>query len=151
MSLSTVSIAKEIQYNKLPILHESKFAHYYFDKENKLLYRIFKDTSRMKKEDYKMESQTELKICLENQVEALVLGTTNFDFPISPDLQEWTNKEIFSKHQLLKTCAVLTSQDLIGKLSLNQVFDKREATNISFLIKFFDSIQEATSWAITNK
>lgn len=140
---------REEQANKTPIIHESEFAYYRYDKESKLLFHIFKKnaTSRMKKEDYKKESKIELKLCLQNQVSALVLDTSNFDFPISPDLQKWTNETIFSKQNSIQKCAIISSQDLIGRLSLNQVFDKREATFISFQTSFFDSLQEATSWA----
>lgn len=135
----------EEEIRKLPFIYESKFAIFLFDKEDKILFYFYKKTgtSRMKKEDYQEELKEVLKICLESKAIFFVADTMEFDFPITPALQTWTNHNIFAKHRYLRKCAILTSQNLIGRLALSQTFDTREATSLRFAVQSFDNIQEA--------
>lgn len=132
----------------LPIIRESKFAFFYFDELEKALFYFYKQTGtkRMRKDDYKEELKVVLEVCLESQATSLVADTMSFDFPITPELQTWTNNNIFAKHLYLEKCAMVTSQDLIGRLALSQTFDKSEALAIRFDAQFFASFQEAIEW-----
>lgn len=133
---------------KLPILFESKFSFFQFDERQKILLQVYKSQmiSRMKDEDYKKEVQVVKKLCVESQALYFIADTSEYDFPIRPALQTWTNENIFSNHQFLKKCALITSKDLIGNLGLKQTFDRTEATNLSFQVEFFDDFQAAFNW-----
>lgn len=135
---------------ELSILHESRFAFLYFHKEDSIIFHVYKDKSTidMTNEDYKTELTAVINVCLETKATSLVANTQNFQFGITPELQEWTDKNVFAKHKYLKKCAVLVSEDLIGQLGLEQVLDKNDEdiNSISFATKFFSNIEEALVW-----
>lgn len=139
---------KLMAIKSFPVLSESVFSTLHYSKKDKILYYSPKEEKiiQMMSEDYQEECKKIAEVCTQNRPIALLLNTTNFNFPIAPELQTWTNETIFSKKSSLKKCAVLRSSNFIGDLSLEQTFDKNEATFLSFQVQFFGSIASAIHW-----
>lgn len=135
----------------LALLNESTYAYISYDETKQVIFHEYKEntTADMKEDDYKTELSTFLEKCLETRAKSVVGLTQNFEFAISPELQEWTDKNIFAGHKFLKKCAVLVSEDLIAQLGLEQVLDEDDDSlvSIAFETKFFSKFDDALSWA----
>lgn len=71
-------------------------------------------------------------------------NTQNYHVPIPPDIQEWHDQIIIPKYIELgikKIAFVVSEEDLITFLSLEQTFEEKQAKEIT--TQFFDSPEKA--------
>lgn len=79
-------------------------------------------------------------------VKALIVDTRNFDLPISPDIQDWYNREIGPRYIKagIKKMAFLLPKELVPRLSIAQTIAEKEAH--SQITRYFDSFETAIDW-----
>ncbi len=129
------------------LVSETDISWQYIDPIHKTLYQIYKDgkTENMSDEDYKTELFLILKNLVENNIYALISDTRNFKYTITIEMQTWVIENIFGKNNILKKCAILTSEDFYAQLSLEQVLE--DGNKDVFVNRFFDDVHEAIDWA----
>lgn len=131
-----------------------------FDKEqNKgLLHFIwFESSEQMQDEDYKQTMSLYLERYNEKVPENLeflpaLIDTRKFLFGIIPELQEWTNTEIYPYFKINSSkskVAFLASEDFIAQLSLEQTTDE-EYSQEAMNIRHFAHEKEALKWLKEN-
>ena len=79
----------------------------------------------------------------------LMLGDmVDFQFIITPDIQEWINKNLFKVYKEVgfQKMALLLSKEYVPKLSIQQAIDE-DSTN-AFKIQYFDNREEALTWLL---
>ncbi len=77
-----------------------------------------------------------------------LLDIVDFDYTISPALQEWTNEVIFPKYiqaGFVKGACVM-SKDIFAQFSFEQTME--EKTGQIFTMKYFDDFETAKDWLI---
>lgn len=131
--------------------YKSKFLSIeYFDAEKLTVMTWFRETETMSEKEFKQELFAYLEIVRKFSPNCLLSDTRNMFFPTDPELQEWTNKNIFSPCLELgvKKVAYVMSTDIIAQLSIEQVMG--ESFGAKFSSKFFDNMEEAKDWLRTN-
>lgn len=86
-----------------------------------------------------------------DQINKVLIDARNFEYPISPDLQNWHNQQVFARVKagsFIKT-ALVTSKDTLVQISMEQTFDDAEEI-VGREFKLFEKITEASQW-LTDK
>jgi hypothetical protein len=104
------------------------------------------DTEYMSEQKFKEEVEKIAEVAEKYKVEKFHDNTTNFLFPISPELQTWVNESIFTRFIAagLKKYALIVSKEMIAQLSIEQTMEEDNASN--FQVKYFDSPEKASEW-----
>lgn len=104
------------------------------------------DTEYMSEQKFKEEVEKIAEVAEKYKVEKFHDNTTNFLFPISPELQTWVNESIFTRFIAagLKKYALIVSKEMIAQLSIEQTMEEENASN--FQVKYFDSPEKASEW-----
>ncbi|WP_299466124.1 hypothetical protein [uncultured Microscilla sp.] len=121
-----------------------------YDEELKLYSLVWHKTSEyMEEHEYKMLMQADRDAMLKNydQLSFILIDLTERLDTMSPELQEWSTKNIssyiFDKYEVLKV-AIVNSRDFSTQFSLEQAI---EEDNISEdLTRYFDKKEEAEAW-----
>ncbi len=130
-------------------VYKSKYLQVAYHREYQLVEMTWLPaTQTMNKEDYKHESLNCLDVTLQFSPSKIINNATDLYFPISPELQEWTNQNIFplSLEKGLTRAAFVVSKEIISQLSIEQIME--EDIGQKFISKYFDSISEAKEWII---
>lgn len=124
-------------------IFEDKFQIINYYPNNSIFACIWQNTDEMKDDDYKNGLRKQVELVEKYKVKKELFDTTNFTFPITPDLQEWTDNEIYTKkHELgVKQFALVVTSEMLAQLSLEQALEEGKAH--LFNPKFFDSRDEA--------
>lgn len=142
-------------------IFENKFAKCFVEldeeqKEGVLFFTWFENTEQMQDEDYKNTMMLYLEMynkCIP-QYEKLrrlpsLIDTRKFLFGIIPELQEWTNTEIYPYFELgnmqESKVAFLASEDFIAQLGLEQTTDE-DYSQKAMNIRHFATEKEAMTW-----
>lgn len=128
-------------------VYNSEFQTIYYHADLDLLEAVWKPACEdMSDDDYKNELRKQVELVKKHNVKRELFDTKNFGFPITPDLQEWTDKEIYSaKGELgVNQFALVMSEEEISQLSLEQAMEEGQA--YVFQPKFFTSSEEAKAW-----
>lgn len=104
------------------------------------------DTEYMSEQKFKEEVEKIAEVAEKYKVEKFHDNTTNFLFPISPELQTWVNESIFTRFIAagLRKYALIVSKEMIAQLSIEQTMEEDNASN--FQVKYFDSPEKASEW-----
>ena len=72
--------------------------------------------------------------------------TTNFFYPITPELQKWVDTEIFPRFIKagLMRYALVISKEAIAQMSIEQTMEESQAQQFS--VQYFDNEQKAKDW-----
>jgi len=89
-----------------------------------------------------------LEMTLKHLPKGILLDNRELEFPIHPDTQAWSNKEILMP---LIQCGVTTgayveSADFIAQLSVEQTFETKIGEH--FKVRFFENYEEAFAWLL---
>lgn len=76
----------------------------------------------------------------------LLVDTTNSQFAISPDLQEWTAQVIAPLTASLKRMAFVMSPDIFSQVSLEQMMDETGIADKYEKPRYFENVEEAKTW-----
>lgn len=108
------------------------------------------ESKNMGEEDYKIELRKQVELVKQYGIKRELFDTKNFAFAITPELQAWTDEEIYSaKHELgVVQFALVVSEEMISQLSLEQAMEEGKAHE--FKPRFFTSAQEAKEWFKNN-
>lgn len=77
----------------------------------------------------------------------ILIDTRKFDFPISPEIQGWYDKEIVPLHvdAGITKMAFLLPEEFVSKLSISQTMEEKQVQNLQET-QYFGSMEEAESW-----
>lgn len=76
----------------------------------------------------------------------LLVDTTNSQFSITPDLQEWTAQVIAPLTISLKRMAFVLSPDIFSQVSLQQMMDEKGIVDKYEKPRYFENVDEAKAW-----
>lgn len=131
--------------------NESKYLEAFYDVDLEMVELYWKESSEHM-EDH--EYQTLTKELLNNvngrKISNQLLDNRQFLFSMSPALQEWSEKEISSKMFAQNPevrVAVLTSQDFITQLSIEQAIEE-DNNSSDENVRYFEDEQEAKEWLL---
>lgn len=82
---------------------------------------------------------------------AILSDNRDFQFSITPDLQEWTNQEIFPVllGKGVRRFALLVSPNLFSQISVEQLMEENVALN--FTKRYFERREEALIWLLAKE
>jgi len=127
--------------------HQSEYQNIIFDEKNHFL-EIFWGKTDFSEQTYKDEVIWQLDFILRYKPKSLLIDTQKFFFTISPDVQDWSNREVLPKVLAtdVKRIALLISSDLFAQVSIEQQMeDNPEALN---LIRYFENYEQARRWCL---
>ena len=119
----------------------------YFIDDNFLLVKRV-DTENKDNEYYK-EQILEWKSIIEKfKPERQLIDYTDYTFPITPELQKFTNENLLEDSYKigLKKVAFLISHNLFVQMSIEKIMDKDAGK--MFDIKYFDNFKKAKDWIL---
>ncbi len=124
-------------------IHEDKYQVINYYPKGNYFECIWQNTEDMEEDDYKEGLRKQVELVKKYKVTKEIFNTKDFKFAISPELQQWTDEEIYTvKHELgVRQFALVTTEEMIAQLSLEQVTEEGKAD--LFQPKFFTSPQEA--------
>ncbi len=107
-------------------------------------------TESMTEEEYKEIMQEWASIAEEHQPSKLLLDIVNNKFLLSPEIQEWTDQNIFTRtHEAgLKKDAFIAPKNIVALMSVEQLFDEANVSKKER--KFFDEREEALKWLLND-
>jgi hypothetical protein len=132
-------------------VYNSKYLNLAFFAEQQLIELTWlPSTDYMMPEEYMQENLNFLDIVLTFHPRKAIVNTTNMLFPIAPELQEWTNQEIFpaSLEIGLNKVAFVISQELIPQLSIEQTMDEHKG--VKFATRYFENKAHAEEWILAS-
>ncbi len=95
-------------------------------------------TKKMTADNFKEQFMAYLKYLLKYTPKFVLFDMKEFDFPITPELQNWIDKEITShEKKICQKQAILMPTELIAELGIAQTLD--EDNNKSMNIQIFDN------------
>jgi hypothetical protein len=140
----------------LQLIAELAYSEYYFDEEYKILKTKWKaETKNMVNDDqYKDVIIFWLGLARELKPDFVLINSLDLNYPVSPDLQDWVNREVFKMgheaNQYSKKVALILPTDFIAMLSTQQLTADTETTakkeGHQTVFNFFDNEEEALDW-----
>lgn len=132
-------------------MFQNRFVHFNLQPEENLLIETWtKDTTQMKPFEWK-DIHLELVETVEKyQPSKLLVHSEVFDFPITPDLQDWLAQHVFPKVAKagLRKIAFVIASDLFAQVSIEQLMNEDKEQN--FITGYFPSEKEAKNWLFEN-
>ena len=132
----------------MKLLHESKFWKFGYNAElDAMEYEWFSTSEDMSTEEYKEEMTKNAEEYKKHGPSKSLIDTRQFLFTITPEVQEWTDKEIFPVfvESGLKKLAFVVSQSLFAQVSVEQMLDEQTASQ-HFQSQYFDDRDKALAW-----
>jgi len=101
---------------------------------------------RMTEEECKNEFTAIAQNAAKMKVHGLLASTLNFQFVISPQVQEWTDKNIFPQYLAsgIRKIAYIVPTDFFVNVSIEQLMDEEKGKE--FQVVFFDTREKAIEW-----
>jgi len=143
----------------LQLIAELPYSEYYFDEEYKILKSLWKAETKeiQNDEQYKEVILFWLGLARDFKPDYLLINSLQLDYPVSPNLQDWVNQEVFraghENSQYSKKVALILPTDFIAMLSTQQLTAdtetaaKKEGHQTAF--NFFDNEEAALEWIKT--
>jgi len=130
-------------------IFEDKFQIINYYPEKTILECIWQNTEEMVDEDYQQGLQKQVELVEKYKITKELFDTHSFQYTISVDMQEWTDKEIYTKlHKLgVRQFALIVPHEFIAQLSLEQTTEEGKA-NV-FDPKFFATRKEAQDFLLS--
>ena len=131
-------------------VYKSQFLKLMFFEEYKLIEMIwFPETENMTEEEFKQEQLNYLDIIKKLKPNKVLPDTREMNFPVSPKMQEWTNKTLFppSLEMGLNKAAIVASKEFITELSVEQTME--EVFGQKFITKYFNNREDAKKWIVS--
>lgn len=105
-------------------------------------------TEKMSAEEYKEIMLQYADFVEKYQPKKLLLDTSENKFIVTPELQEWSNNEIFTRSFKagLTIIAYILPKDIVAQMSEEQLFD--EEVSRKKVNRYFSDRQEAIDWLL---
>jgi len=133
------------------LLENNKYLEIHFHTETKTIeLKWFSETTNMDENDYKRILLRLAGFVEQYKAKKWLGDTSQFAFPINPQLQEWTALEFNSK--LVKTglqkMALVLPEEFISQLSVGQTVDEMEVKGHEnqFITNHFSDVTSAKAW-----
>ncbi len=125
-------------------LQEDVYWVFSYDESLKILKTTWKGLD-LDEHIFKEKMQSIAAVVPTHPVAAFLANTLQFNFGISPDLQEWHNDLLFPVFEKagLKKMAIIVSKDIFSQVSIEQAYD---VNTFGFVTQYFETEQEATQW-----
>lgn len=104
------------------------------------------ESEHLDDEKIRQEFKKEVEFCGLKKPKGLLIDTRDFGYIIGPDLQVWTDKNIFPayKEAGVEKIAILVSSDVFASASVEQTMSEDEAS--TFESRYFEDEGEAQKW-----
>jgi hypothetical protein len=125
-------------------LYHSDFTTIFLNKRYSLLSQIWQNTGGMTDEIYQHELQVFTDFVKNHQVAYILSDIRKLDFPVTPELQQWTKKSDFGEMEQagIEKHAIIINKELLSKLSVVT----KEHNLFGFTTQYFDDATEAREW-----
>lgn len=133
--------------------YEDNFVFLEDDLELSLIQYCYKESASseyMNDQDYKTSMQAYGERVQMHKHTLLLVDMQNSQFAISPELQEWTAKEIAPMTMSLRRLAFVMSPDIFSQVSLEQMMEE-DGIAESYKPHYFDNIEEAKKWLFSER
>lgn len=128
------------------IIYKSKFQEITKSMNENFFVISWHDTIDMVDAEYREEILEQLDCYQKYMVKGSLIDTSNFEFAIVPDTQDWANINIFppASEAGLKYIALLVAKDFYAQLSIEQYTSEDKDNLLEF--RYFDSLEQARTW-----
>lgn len=126
---------------------ENDFIHFFYDAKTKVLKFLWQaETWKLTNEDFKNIVKIQVEHIKTHKPDFLLINIKDFQFAIEPDLQEWTDEQIFPEWIAanVKKVGFVASDDMIAQISVEQTMSEEVGKKVKS--KFFHSEEEAKNW-----
>lgn len=133
----------------MEILYKSKYYLIGYEEDNELIYYYHPpETVDITPDKYLQELQVFIKHALEYRPKVGLGDLRDFNFIITPYIQEWIDENLFPVMQeiALQKHAILLTPEFIVQLSVKQAID--ESTEASIKTRYFPGEPEAREWLL---
>ncbi len=125
-------------------------------KEDILVQTWDKSTLHMTDNEYKKELHEYINVQVKYLPMYHLVNTLEFYFSTSVELQEWAQKNEYSRVPIyedkLNLVAIVVSKDLFAQLAVEQTLDINKFNEVGqTVIRYFKSKEQAWDWLIKNK
>ena len=132
-------------------IYKSQYWSISYEKENAMIIPRWNENSfELTSDVYKFEMEKYTEMVEKYRPSKALIDTIKFGFTITPEIQEWTNKELFPRILAsgVINVAIIMPDELITQLALEQVME--ESQGVKFTTNYFSDESEAREW-LTNK
>jgi len=132
---------------KMKEIHHSEFIKIEFDEEQSLFDFEFHDLQDWSDEEFKEELEIQAKLAEAYHPKYFLFHSQNFNYTITPILQEWVDQTIFPRFVKagVQKFAYILSSDIIAQLSIEQAMEEEVGLQ-SFETMYFSHVKEAKKW-----
>lgn len=131
-------------------VYKSKYLRILYFEDEQLIEMVWLPKSEaMTNQDYQQECLAYLDAVKKFNPRRAIPDMRDMNFPIAPDLQEWTNQTIFPTllEVGLNNVGIVVSTELISQLAVEQTMEEIEG--IKFTTKYFDDKEDARKWILS--
>lgn len=130
-------------------IHTSPFYTIDWIASDKMFEFRFIDTQDMSWEDFQTELLTQVQLAQKYNPNYYFFDTRNFDFTITPDMQDWIDNNVFTEfvEAGVSKYAYLVSKEYISQLSIELLMDETIAKY--FETSYFANEEEAKTWLLS--
>ncbi len=128
-------------------IFRSRYQVHHYQDDDKMLYNVWTtETVNMNGEIFKEQEKSLLDNIASFKPKYILSDGRDFNFPISPIMQQWMNEEAQKIYQGAQTqrIAIVLPIEFISQLSVTQFFDAIEPNQTE--TRYFSSINEAKHW-----
>ena len=130
------------------VAFENKYGKFEYIRDKKLvIVSCFPSTGHMTDEEYKQLATKLAEVYEEYKPQIVLVRHQDFNFLITPEIQEWINKNVISKLKEAgtKKVAFIVPQDIFAQVSVEQTVSDR---NLPFEKRFFEDEDSAMKWLL---
>ena len=127
--------------------YKSKFMEVIFHQDNQTLeFRWSQETVELTNEDFKRELVQQVKSVEESTPKNVLIDTTQFIFPISPEIQNWVDEAVYPAWAAagVTKMGFLMSPEMVSQLSIQQAV--AENSQVQLKSGFFETKEQAFEW-----
>ncbi len=130
-------------------LDKNLFYQLTYDASQELMCYIYlEDNEEMTDEDFQQNMSYYAEMALKYQPKRLLVDNKLLKFTVSPELQKWVVKEIAPKTISLKKIAFVVASDLFAQVSMQQMMDEEEITQLYGEPRYFSDANKAFAWLL---
>ncbi len=133
-------------------IYSSQFLTIDYDPDHKLIITHWiADDPDFTEDDFKKEIKEYVKAVGNHDTKALIIDTTKFKFPITPELDQWAVNYATPKliEYGVKRVAYILPTDQLSKLSVELLINEAQIKSESKVIRaYFDNYEQGYNWVI---
>jgi hypothetical protein len=130
-------------------IFENVYAHVIYDEVQNLVEFYYKSealSGKLTDADYRKSMQAYGAAVEKYKPKKLLVNTLNSAYVISPEMQEWTAKEVTPLTVCLEQLAFIVPKSIFSQVSLEQMLEEKGIGDVYSGIRYFDTLQEAENW-----